>query len=145
MEKRTPTKKDQIEETDPIQGISIKQIEINYARLLSAVTIASLIFKNLYFTLGILIGGSVCLLNFRGLRASVQRTLIPHQTPAKVNFSYFVGFFSRFILVALMTLYIFKLGPGGLVGFILGLSLILVAITLTGVSRAIQEQKRKRS
>jgi len=128
----------------PAQGISIKQIESCYARLLPAVAIASLIFKNLHFTLGILMGGGVCLLNFRGLTASIRKTLVPRRAPATANFLYFLGFFFRFILVALAALYILKLGSSGLVGFVLGLSLILIAITLTGLSHAVKEQRQKK-
>lgn len=131
--------------TNPRQGISIQQIELNYTRLLVAVVVASLIFQDLYFTLGILIGSGVCLLNFRGLTFSVRKTLRPHQTLAKVNLFYFLGFFFRFGLIALATLYVLKLKTGGLIGFILGLSLILIAITLTGIRQAIQEQKQKKS
>ena len=133
------------EVTNPRQGISIRQIEVNYVRLLVVVVVASLIFQNLYFTLGILIGGGVCLFNFRGLTFSVRRTLIPHRIPAKVNLLYFLGFFFRFGLIALATLYVFKLKTGGLIGFILGLSLILMAITLTGIGQAIQDQRQKKS
>jgi hypothetical protein len=114
---------------------------LNYVRLLLAVVIASLIFKNYYLTLGILIGGSVSLLNFRSLSSSVQKVLVPRQSSAKVKIAYFFGFFSRLMVIALLTLSVFKLGTSGLIGFILGISLILVAITLTGIHQAIKERK----
>ena len=114
-------------EKDPLQ----KKIETANWIILGMFLIISLFFMPVRFSLGILLGGFISIVNFhwleRDLRSVFQRLSEGSRS------SVFLKYFIRFAATAIVLYFIISAGFVDVIGLLIGLSLVLIYIVLTVV------------
>jgi hypothetical protein len=112
---------------DPLQ----RKIETVNWIILAVVFILSLIFASFKFSLGILLGGFICIVNFywmqRSLRGIFEK---PTGNPrGAIIFKYFI----RLVISAVILYFLISTDTVNVIGLIIGLSVVMISIVLTVV------------
>jgi len=109
---------------DPLQ----RKIELSNWIILFVILIPSLIFTSYKFSLGILLGGFICILNFhwmeRGLRGLFQKT-------GNVKGSVLVKYYIRLVLTAIVLFFLIRYETVDVIGLLIGLSVVVINIMFT--------------
>ncbi|MHB8765151.1 MAG: ATP synthase subunit I [Deferrisomatales bacterium] len=118
------------DEGPPIKEVSLGRIEILNVCLVAAAALASFWFSRA-FALGVLAGGVLMAANFRVI-VGVMRSVFVRGSANALNVGiYWLKFVGLMLLVGIVIL-VFRVDP---IGFLVGLSLILVAITTEAALR----------
>ncbi len=107
---------------DPLQS----KIEIHNWIILGIVSVVSLIFLPLNFTLGIFAGGLISIANFYGLTSSLRRAFsnVSGRTKSFLMFRYYI----RFILTGVVIYFLLTRTDISIFGLLIGLSLVVFNI-----------------
>jgi len=122
------------------QEIRLASIERNQWIILVLFTLGSLTFWDWHITLGVLIGGVICILNFKALRMIIERGF----THGKGAQSIFAPYITKVLaLLAAIGGVVFLLrGAVNLIAFLVGLLTVFLAIVVAGI-RGYQYTGRK--
>lgn len=109
-------------------------LTVGSSLLLAVLTAAALLFASLSFAAGVAAGGVVAIANCHWLYSILQRamSLPPRQAARFARFRYFLRLGIIAVTVSLLILY----GKINLFGLLLGLSVVVVTITLMAVYMA---------
>jgi hypothetical protein len=107
---------------DPFQ----RKLEMTNWIILSALALASLFLAPLKFTLGILLGGFVSILNFHGMVRNLHGIFKNPSDNAKRPTM--VNFFLRLAATAVVLYFLLTAGTVDVVGLIIGLSVVVINI-----------------
>jgi len=110
---------------DPLQ----RRIEINNWIVLAVVFIPSLIFGTLKFSMGVLIGGFICIVNFYWMGHSLRHAFNKKSTSIKSNVV--LKYFLRLVLSAIVLYFLISAQTVNIIGLIIGLSVVMVTVVLT--------------
>lgn len=113
---------------DPLQ----KRIEIANWIILAILFTASLIFTSLKFSLGVLIGGFISILNFHWLGYSLRG--IFKNSGSKVKGSVIVKYYIRLAITAVVLYFLIAGNTVHVIGLLVGLSLVVINITITVIT-----------
>jgi ATP synthase I chain len=110
---------------DPLQ----RKIEIVNWIILGVVFFISLIFASFKFSLGVLLGGFICIVNFywmqRDLRIIFEKAAV--NPKGAIMFKYFI----RLTISAVILYFLISAGTVNVIGLIIGLSVVMISIVLT--------------
>jgi hypothetical protein len=110
---------------DPLQ----KKIESANWIMLAVLFIPSLVFAPFNFSLGVLLGGFISILNYywmeRGLRG------IFANTAGNVKGSVMVKYYIRLVLTAIVLYFLISNGTVNVIGLLIGLSVVVINIIIT--------------
>jgi hypothetical protein len=121
-----------VEETSPTGEVSIQRIQVLHLGLLAVAAVAGLLLSA-RFAAGVAAGGVLMAANFRVI-AAVIRSVFLKQSAAILNAGlYWVKFLALMGLIGFIVLW-FRVD---IVGFLIGLTMIFVAVTLEAVLRLI--------
>ncbi|OGP85538.1 MAG: hypothetical protein A2Z08_03625 [Deltaproteobacteria bacterium RBG_16_54_11] len=111
--------------------IKLSSIERTQWVILALLTLGSLAFWNWRITLGVIIGGIICILNFKALRMILQSGF----SQGKISGSFFVKYAIKFLalLAAVGGVAFLLQGRINLVAFLVGLLTIFLAIVVEGI------------
>ncbi len=99
--------------------------------LLAGLSAASLAFWDLKFSLGVLAGGLVSIANFGLLRRVLLRQFEPGRRPSVSGV--LIRYYLRFAGTAVILLVLLKYHLVGAIGLLVGLSVIVLNLTMTGL------------
>ncbi len=110
---------------DPLQ----RKIKIVNWIILAVIFILSLIFASFKFSLGILLGGLICIVNFYWMKRSLQSIFEkPVGNPkGTIIFKYFI----RLAISAVILYFLISTDTVNVIGLIIGLSVVMISIVLT--------------
>ena len=99
--------------------------------ILAILSVGSIAFWDKRITLGVLIGGSICILNFKALRMIIERGFT-HGKGAK---SIFAPYATKVLalLAAIVGVVFLLRGAVNLIAFLVGLLTVFVAIVVAGI------------
>ncbi len=119
--------------------IKLSSIERTQWVILLLLTLASLAFWNWRITLGVIIGGIICILNFKALRMIFEGSL----SQGKIAGSFFVKYAIKFLaLLAAVGGVAFLLQRKiNLVAFLVGLLTIFLAIVVEGLRGSLYHKR----
>jgi hypothetical protein len=110
---------------DPLQ----KRIELSNWIVLAVILIPSVIFASFKFSLGILLGGFICILNFywmeRGLRSLFQKT------GGNVKGPVMIKYYLRLAVTAAVLYFLIAYETVDVFGLLIGLSVVVLNIIIT--------------
>jgi hypothetical protein len=111
--------------------IKLSSIERTQWVILALLTLGSLAFWDWRITLGVIIGGIICILNFKALRMILQSGF----SQGKISGSFFVKYAIKFLalLAAVGGVAFLLQGRINLVAFLVGLLTIFLAIVVEGI------------
>jgi hypothetical protein len=122
-----------------------KRLEIGSWVVLGISLIIGFAFFSLYFTLGILLGGLISILNFYWLSRDLKKMFQRYSSKAKPYIM--IRFYVRFIVTGVIIFFILTQTPVDLLGLIIGLSLVVINILLiviaTNLKNPIRRLKKK--
>ena len=101
--------------------------------ILALLTLGSLFFWDWYITLGIIIGGLICILNFRAMRMIFESGFSQGRRSGSIFVKYGVKFLA--VLAAVAGVVFLLQGIVNLVAFFVGLLTIFFAISAVGIRR----------
>ena len=108
-----------------------RKLEFRNWFILGIFLTVSLIFMSYKFTLGILLGGLISIINYywlyQGLRKAFQR--VTDRTKSTVVFKYYI----RLAITAIVLFFIITRMPVDVIGLIIGLSTVVISIIFTTV------------
>lgn len=107
---------------DPLQA----KIELHNWVILGAVSVVSLIFLPLNFTLGLLAGGVISIANFYGLTTSLRKAF--SNVSARTKSFLMLRYYIRFILTGIVIYFLLTRTDISVFGLLIGLSLVVVNI-----------------
>jgi hypothetical protein len=121
-------------EKDPIQ----KKIEITNWLILFVFFIPSLFFVPLKFSLGILLGGFISIINFHWLGRNLQGVFknMSGNVKGPVMFKYYV----RLAITAIVLYLLITAETVSVIGLIIGLSVVVINIILTVITTAFSKK-----
>jgi hypothetical protein len=125
-------------------GHLINEIERYSWGILLLLSLLSLFLLSPRSTIGILIGGLICIFNFRWLRHFTRRIIFcgdPYRAKALARVNYLL----RYLAVAVIIYSALKAGLVYPPATFLGLSVIVMGITVVGVKRALTDANRRRN
>jgi hypothetical protein len=113
---------------DPLQ----RKIEIANWIILSVLFIPSLIFAPLKFSLGVLLGGFISILNFYWMERSLRRVFenLTGNVKGAVVFKYFI----RLALTAVILYFLISSDIVNIIGLVIGLSVVVITIVVTVIT-----------
>ncbi|MHB8769455.1 MAG: ATP synthase subunit I [Syntrophales bacterium] len=114
-------------EKDPLQ----RRLEITNWAILAALIAASLLFADLRFSLGILCGGLISIVNFHWLYHNLLTIFADHLTRAKT--AILTRYSLRLALTAVVLYLVISGGHVNVIGLVIGLSVVIINIVLTTV------------
>lgn len=99
--------------------------------ILALLTLGSLAFWNWHITLGVVLGGVICILNFKALRMILEKGF----SQEKISASFFVKYTLKFLalLAAVGGVAFLLQGVINIMAFLVGLLTIFLAIVVEGV------------
>lgn len=113
------------------QEIKLAAIERAQWVILALLTMGSLAFWDWRITLGVVIGGGICILNFKALRMIIERGFTQGKGAKSIFAQYAIKFFALFAVVAGV---VFLLrGMINLIAFLVGLLTVFLAIMVEGI------------
>ncbi len=124
-------------------GHLINEIERYSWGILLFLSLLSLFLLSPRVTIGILIGGLICIFNFRWLKFFARRVIYcgdPSRAKAFARVSYLL----RYLAVAVIIYSVFKAGLVYPPATFLGLSVIVMGITVVGIKSALTKTNRRR-
>jgi hypothetical protein len=86
------------------------------------------------FTLGILLGGAIALINFDVMQSVISRAFSGGRTTKLKKIGLLLTFYLRFIGIAIICFFLLRHGWAHPVGLIIGLSTVVMGIVSFGVS-----------
>ncbi|MCJ7663126.1 MAG: ATP synthase subunit I [Desulfobacterales bacterium] len=113
------------------QEIKLSAIERTQWVILAILTLGSLVFWDWRISLGVIIGGMICILNFKALRMIFESGF----SRGKIAGSFFVKYAIKFLalLAAVGGVAFLLQGRINLVAFLVGLLTIFLAIVVEGI------------
>jgi hypothetical protein len=119
--------------------IKLSSIERTQWVILALLTLASIAFGDWRITLGVMIGGIICILNFKALRMIFEGSL----SRGKIAGSFFVKYAVKFLaLLAAVGGVAFLLQRKiNLVAFLVGLLTIFLAVVVEGIRGYLYDQR----
>ncbi|MCJ7545564.1 MAG: ATP synthase subunit I [Deltaproteobacteria bacterium] len=122
--------------------IKLSSIERTKWVILALLTLGSLAFWDWRITLGVIIGGIICILNFKALRMILERGF----SQRKIAGSFFVKYAVKFLaLFAAIAGVVFLLqGVINMVAFLVGLLTIFLAIVVEGIRGYLSMDKEEK-
>lgn len=110
---------------DPLQ----RKIELSNWIILAVILIPSLIFAPVKFSLGILLGGFISILNFhwmeKGLRGLFQKTGVHVKGPVLIKY------YIRLAITAVVLYFLIAYKTVNVIGLLIGLSVVVINIVIT--------------
>jgi hypothetical protein len=112
-------------EKDPLQ----QKLEMANWVLLGVFVLFSLVVMPLKFSLGVLIGGLICIVNFYRLQKNLLSVITrsPKSAKSKIMIKYYI----RLAVTAVVLYFIVTSGFVDVVGLLIGLSIVVINIILT--------------
>lgn len=114
-------------EKDPLQ----KRIEITNWVLVAALTAGSLVLQSDRFTLGILCGGLISVINFHGLCRNLVNVFTVNLNRARP--ALMIRYYMRLAVTGLLLYLIISRNIVDVIGLVIGLSVVVLNIMLTTV------------
>jgi O-antigen/teichoic acid export membrane protein len=122
-----------------------RRIEIGSWVVLGISLIIGFAFFPFYFTLGILLGGLISILNFYWLSRDLVRVFQRYSDKAKPYIM--IKFYIRFIVTGVIIFFVLTQTPVDLIGLVVGLSLVVINIVLivivTNLKNPLRRLKKK--
>jgi len=118
-----------------------RRIEIGSWVVLGISLIIGLAFFPFYFTLGILLGGLISILNFYWLSRDIKRVFQQYSSKAKPYIM--IKFYIRFAVTGVIIFFILTQTPVDLIGLIIGLSLVVINILLIVIATNLKNPLRR--
>lgn len=125
-------------------GHLIVEVERYSWGILALLLVLSLLFLTPRVAAGILIGGLICIFNFRWLKFFIRRALFcgdSHRAKALVRTNYFL----RYSAVGVILFVVLKKGLAQAPATVVGLSVVFLAIAVVGIKRALTETAGRRT
>ncbi len=114
-------------EKDPLQ----KRLEITNWIILSALVAGSILLGSARFSLGVLCGGLISVVNFHWLYRNLLSAFANHLTRAKT--ALMIRYYSRLALTALVLYWVISRDQVDVIGLVVGLSVVSMNIVVTTV------------
>lgn len=113
---------------DPLQ----RKIEIVNWIILAIIFIPSLIFGTFKFSLGVLLGGFISILNFYWMKRSLKSVFekLSGNVKGAVVFKYFI----RLTFTAIVLYFLISNDTVNIIGLIIGLSVVVITIVVTVIT-----------
>jgi len=114
-------------EKDPF----LRRLDLSHWLIFGTVTLLSYFFMPDAFTIGVIVGGIISILNFYWLRYDLKKVFISLNSRAKskIMFKYYV----RFGVTAVILYFIIKAQVLNIIGLLVGLSMVMINFVLTAV------------
>ncbi len=112
-------------EKDPLQ----KRLEITNWILLAALAAGSLLLQSTRFSLGILCGGLISIVNFHWLYRNLLSAFAKH--PSRAKTALLVRYYLRLAVTAFVLYWIISGDRVDVIGLVIGLSIVVLNIVLT--------------
>ena len=106
-----------------------KNIELGNWVMLGVLLIFSFLFLPGRFTLGVLLGGLISIVNFHWLSRDLRGSFLKHAERAKPFMM--VKYYIRFIVTGIVLFFVITRAPADVFGLLLGLSLVVINVILT--------------
>lgn len=116
-----------LSEKDPLQ----RRLEITNWVILAVLVVGSSLFGTLRFSLGILCGGLISVVNFHGLYRNLLSVFSHHLTRAKS--ALMIRFYLRMALTAVVLYWLISGRHVDVIGLVIGLSVVFMNIILTTI------------
>ena len=116
----------------PVEQQLLDQVRLRNWILLGTMVLASLVFWDLKVTLGVAAGGALVTTNFRLLHRILKRHFQPEGRASTA--SVLVGYYLRFAATGVIILLLLKYRLVHPIGLLIGLSVIVLTLTLTAFS-----------
>jgi chromate transport protein ChrA len=115
-------------EKDPLQ----KRLELTNWIILGILTVISFFFMPRKFTLGMLLGGFISVVNFHWLVRDLRKAFrsLSEKSNSAVMFKYYI----RFAVTAIALYFIITGDIVDIIGLLIGLSTVVIAIVITTVA-----------
>ncbi len=113
---------------DPLQ----KRLEITNWIILAILFIPSLIFAPIKFSLGVLLGGFISILNFYGMEFGL-RSLFKNPS-GNVKRPTMIKYYLRLALTAVVLYFLIAAGTVNVIGLIIGLSVVVINLIFTVIT-----------
>jgi len=118
-----------------------KKIEVGNWIFLCAAAILSLIFLPSRYTLGIVLGGLISIVNFYWLSRDLKRLFEQYADKAKPYIM--IKYFIRFIVTGIVLFLIITQTPVSVIGLVVGLSLVVINILITVIGANVKNPLRR--
>jgi MFS superfamily sulfate permease-like transporter len=118
-----------------------RRIEIGNWVVLGISLVVGFAFFPFDFTLGILLGGLVSILNFYWLSRDIKRVFQQYSSRAKPYIM--IKFYLRFVVSGIIIFLIVTRTPVNMFGLIIGLSLVVINILLTVIGANLKNPLRR--
>jgi len=106
-----------------------RNIETGNWVVLGIFLILSFLFLPGRFTLGVLLGGLISIVNFHWLSRDLRGTFLKHADRAKPFMM--LKYYIRFIVTGVVLFFVITRAPADVFGLLLGLSLVVINVVLT--------------
>jgi len=106
-----------------------RNIETGNWVVLGIFLILSFLFLPGRFTLGVLLGGLISIVNFHWLSRDLRGSFLKHAERAKPFMM--VKYYIRFIVTGIVLFFVITRAPADVFGLLLGLSLVVINVILT--------------
>jgi len=116
-----------LREKDPLQ----KRLEITNWVILAVLVVASPLFGALHFSLGVLCGGLISVVNFHGLYRNLLSVFTNHLGRAKT--ALMIRYYVRLALTAFVLYWVIAGRHVDVIGLVIGLSVVFMNIVLTTI------------
>ena len=124
-------------EKDPLQ----KKLEVRSWIGLGVLLILSLIFMPLNFTLGILLGGLVSIVNYYWLYLSLRKAF--RHLNDRIRTTVMVRYYIRFAVTGVVLYFIITMTPADVIGLLVGLSVVVINIIVSAVIEVLKNDNLK--
>jgi hypothetical protein len=124
------------------QEIRLASIERTQWIILALFTLGSLPFWDWHITLGVIIGGIICILNFKALRMIFESGFSEGRTSGSVFVKYTIKVLA--VLAAVAGVVFLLQGVVNLIAFFVGLLTIFLAVSIVGIKgyRSMDEEEK---
>jgi hypothetical protein len=114
-------------EKDPLQ----RRLEVTNWVLLAVLIAGSLLLRSAHFTLGILIGGLISIVNFHWLYRNLLSVFTKHLHRARA--AMMLRYYLRLAVTALVLYLVISRDLADVIGLVVGLSIVVLNIVLTTI------------
>ena len=122
--------------------IKLSSIERTQWVILALLTLASLAFWDWRITLGVIVGGIICILNFKALRMILERGFSQRKSAGSFFVQYAIKFLALLAAVGGVAFLLQK--TINLVAFLVGLLTIFLAIVVEGIRGYLSMDKEEK-
>ncbi len=123
--------------------IKLSSVERTQWVILALLTLGSLAFWDWRITLGVIIGGIICILNFKALRMILEKGFSQRKIAGSFFVKYAIKFFALLAAVGGIAFLLQK--TINLVAFLVGLLTIFLAIVVEGIRGYLSMDKEEKS